>query len=126
MAANSTVMYSGIDPAGRNSSKVLAPPGGQSSIAFSGDLEAEGRCRGGSQEPLPPAALEEKPNHGTVTGPAAEAAKGVAEARPEGEGEAVEHQHTPAMGPSGKLIEEANQGVRGKVPPGGFSSGAFW
>ena len=30
--ANSTVMFSGINPEGRNSSKVLRPPGGVSSL----------------------------------------------------------------------------------------------
>ena len=30
--ANSTVMFSGINPEGRNSSKVLRPPGGGSSL----------------------------------------------------------------------------------------------
>ena len=34
MAANSTVMYSGLDPCAKSSSKVLAPPGGKSSIGF--------------------------------------------------------------------------------------------
>jgi hypothetical protein len=35
-------------------------------------------------------------------------------------------QHTPAMGPVGKVAEAAVPGGRTKVPPGGFSSGAFW
>merc|ERR1711915_609260 len=34
MAANSTVMYSGLNPDSRNSSKVLRPPGGGSSDIF--------------------------------------------------------------------------------------------
>ena len=38
--ANSTVMFSGINPEGRNSSKVLRPPGGGSSLGpFSNDCE---------------------------------------------------------------------------------------
>ena len=38
--ANSTVMFSGINPEGRNSSKVLRPPGGGSSLGpFSADCE---------------------------------------------------------------------------------------
>merc|ERR1739844_263844 len=39
MAANSTVMYSGLDPCAKSSSKVLAPPGGRSSIGFGPDPE---------------------------------------------------------------------------------------
>merc|ERR1712228_732969 len=34
MAANSTVMYSGLNPDSRNSSKVLRPPGGGSTNIF--------------------------------------------------------------------------------------------
>ena len=51
MAANSTVMYSGLDPCAKSSSKVLAPPGGKSSIGF------------GPEEDLAPAAPAE-PNQG--------------------------------------------------------------
>merc|ERR1711971_481799 len=47
MAANSTVMYSGLDPCAKSSSKVLAPPGGRSSIGF------------GPEEDLTPAAPAE-------------------------------------------------------------------
>jgi len=40
--ANSTVMFSGINPEGRNSSKVLRPPGGGSSLGpFHCDTEEE-------------------------------------------------------------------------------------
>ena len=38
--ANSTLMFSGINPDGRNSSKVLRPPGGGSSLgSFADDSE---------------------------------------------------------------------------------------
>ena len=38
--ANSTLMFSGINPEGRNSSKVLRPPGGGSSLgSFAPDCE---------------------------------------------------------------------------------------
>ena len=38
--ANSTLMFSGINPEGRNSSKVLRPPGGGSSLgSFADDSE---------------------------------------------------------------------------------------
>ena len=40
--ANSTLMFSGINPEGRNSSKVLRPPGGGSSLGpFHVDNEDE-------------------------------------------------------------------------------------
>ena len=33
--------------------------------------------------------------------------------------------YTKAMGPQGPMVEAGGKGGR-KVPPGGFSSGAFW
>ena len=40
--ANSTLMFSGINPEGRNSSKVLRPPGGGSSLGpFTSDEPEE-------------------------------------------------------------------------------------
>ena len=33
--------------------------------------------------------------------------------------------YTKAMGPQGPMVETGGKGGR-KVPPGGFSSGAFW
>ena len=43
--ANSTVMFSGINPEGRNSSKVLRPPGGGSSLGpFHCDQPEEARA----------------------------------------------------------------------------------
>jgi len=39
--------------------------------------------------------------------------------------EEEEAAHTLAMGPVGRMVEPAVLG-RTKVPPGGFSSGAFW
>merc|ERR1719508_405766 len=43
MAANSTQMFSGFNPNSRNSSKVLAPPGGGSSIMFDAPVQEEKR-----------------------------------------------------------------------------------
>ena len=34
-------------------------------------------------------------------------------------------EYTKAMGPQGPMVEAGGKGGR-KVPPGGFSSGAFW
>ena len=50
MAANSTVMYSGLDPSAKNSSKVLAPPGGRSSIGFGPEEDLASRAQA---EPIP-------------------------------------------------------------------------
>ena len=53
--ANSTVMFSGINPEGRNSSKVLRPPGGGSSLGpFHCDQPEE--TRGTKQEAAAPPA----------------------------------------------------------------------
>ena len=52
--ANSTLMFSGINPEGRNSSKVLRPPGGGSSLGpFHVDNEDEVKAA-----PAPAAAAE--------------------------------------------------------------------
>ena len=119
MAANSTVMYSGLDPSSKNSSKVLAPPGGRSSISF---------C--GGDEPVveppkeQPAAQPEEVEQVQET-KVEEVAKEVAPAQEEKVEAAEEEAHTLAMGPVGKMVEPAVLG-KTKVPPGGFSSGAFW
>ena len=39
--------------------------------------------------------------------------------------EAETETYTKAMGPQGPMVEAGGKGGR-KVPPGGFSSGAFW
>ena len=39
--------------------------------------------------------------------------------------EAETEVYTKAMGPQGPMVETGGKGGR-KVPPGGFSSGAFW
>ena len=39
--------------------------------------------------------------------------------------EAEPEEYTKAMGPQGPMVEAGGKGGR-KVPPGGFSSGAFW
>ena len=39
--------------------------------------------------------------------------------------EAEPEEYTKAMGPQGPMVDAGGKGGR-KVPPGGFSSGAFW
>ena len=39
--------------------------------------------------------------------------------------EAEPEEYTTAMGPQGPMVDAGRKGGR-KVPPGGFSSGAFW
>merc|ERR1712012_298948 len=125
MAANSTVMYSGLDPSAKNSSKVLAPPGGRSSIGFGPEEDLASRAQA---EPIPeprpegeeptdqiPVKPEEPNEEAPAEKPAAEPAKKMPE--PE--------EYTKAMGPQGPMVETGGKGGR-KVPPGGFSSGAFW
>merc|ERR1712020_169477 len=128
MAANSTVMYSGLDPCAKSSSKVLAPPGGKSSIGF------------GPEEDLAPTAPAEpspgpRPEVGDETTeqvvPKTEEPKDEVPEQPERQAvveekkEAETETYTKAMGPQGPMVETGGKGGR-KVPPGGFSSGAFW
>merc|ERR1719357_942461 len=58
MAANSTVMYSGLDPSAKSSSKVLAPPGGRSSIGFGPEEDLASKAQA---EPTPGPIPEPRP-----------------------------------------------------------------
>jgi len=121
MAANSTVMYSGLDPGSKSSSKVLAPPGGRSSISFCGGDEPAVEA-----PKEQPAAQPEEVVEQVQETKVEEVPKEVAP-DPEEKVETAEEEaaHTLAMGPVGRMVEPAVLG-RTKVPPGGFSSGAFW
>merc|ERR1712110_885600 len=127
MAANSTVMYSGLDPCAKSSSKVLAPPGGKSSIGF-GPEEDLAPSAPAEPNPEPRPEVEEETPEQVV--PQTEEPKEVVPEQPEKP--AVEEkkkseteEYTKAMGPQGPMVEMGGKGGR-KVPPGGFSSGAFW
>ena len=145
MAANSTVMYSGLDPSAKSSSKVLAPPGGRSSIGFGPEEDLASKAQAEpTPEPIPeprsifqyikcaagmvcfrpegeeptdqiPVKPEESNEEAPAEKPAAEPAKKMPETE----------EYTKAMGPQGPMVETGGKGGR-KVPPGGFSSGAFW
>merc|ERR1712018_165640 len=121
MAANSTVMYSGLDPSAKSSSKVLAPPGGKSSIGFGPEEDLTPTA---PAEPSPeprPEAGEEKTEEPKDEVPEQPEKPAVVEEKKEAEVET----YTKAMGPQGPMVETGGKGGR-KVPPGGFSSGAFW
>ena len=183
--ANSTVMFSGINPEGRNSSKVLRPPGGGSSLGpFSADCEEVATTKAEVVVPAekdevtvinlgfffivyiiyvqavveptaeaPSAAAEvaeiptpEVQPAATIPPPSAEApteeasapAVAVEEAAPAAATEEVKEAPHPAPAPV--VTEEAPAapaapstvyrppvaGVRGRVPPGGHTSGPFW
>merc|ERR1711971_274260 len=126
MAANSTVMYSGLDPCAKSSSKVLAPPGGKSSIGFGPE---EDLAPAAPAEPNPGSEVDEQTTEQVV--PKTEEPKDEVPEQPEKPAVVEEKQeaqtetYTKAMGPQGPMVEAGGKGGR-KVPPGGFSSGAFW
>ena len=163
--ANSTVMYSGINPEGRNSSKVLRPPGGGSSLGpFHSDEPetvktpaaepvveqpqvetAPAPVEVPAEAPAPapveaapepaPAAAEPAPAPEPI--PAAEqvveavAPEPVAEAAPSApEPQDQPAESAPAPAPAAPVDSSHYNppvaGVRGRVPPGGHSSGPFW
>jgi hypothetical protein len=140
MAANSTLMFSGFNPNARNSSKVLLPPGGGSSDIFG--LKEE------QPEEMVTPVQEEKANM-TVDGPStAEEAPNtnneptVEDIQPPADAPKEEFNKTPAETSVTQLPEFASPtvapsssdpsptppvaGVRGRIPPGGHSSGSFW
>merc|ERR1712020_223825 len=128
MAANSTVMYSGLDPCAKSSSKVLAPPGGKSSIGF-GPEEDLAPTAPAEPNPGPRPEVSEETTEQVV--PKTEEPKNEVAEQPEKpvvveeKKEAETETYTKAMGPQGPMVETGGKGGR-KVPPGGFSSGAFW
>merc|ERR1711923_61654 len=132
MAANSTVMFSGINQDSRNSSKVLRPPGGGSSDIFGLGDEQETQ-KTPSQENSPRDAVneiedtkEEDINVGKEESPAEEEAP---QAMQESAQENNSHSETTTseqnLQPTPTLSAPV-AGVRGRIPPGGHSSGSFW
>merc|ERR1712107_468275 len=138
--ANSTLMFSGIDPEGRNSSKVLRPPGGGSSLGPFSDLDDQQQPSvkeaAAPAAPAEPSAAEssavavEKQEPSTVQEPipvvedsTPPPAPADAPAASEPAPAAEESQAPPA--PASHYAPPV-AGVRGRVPPGGHSSGPFW
>merc|ERR1712183_556175 len=149
--ANSTVMFSGINPEGRNSSKVLRPPGGGSSLGpFSADCEEVTSTKAAPAKAEVPAPTEKV----EVVEAPSEAPSAAVEVT---ENQNIESQPPPAETPTEEtpapapVLEEAPApavaevagapaaapapstvyrppvaGVRGRVPPGGHTSGPFW
>ena len=172
--ANSTLMFSGINPEGRNSSKVLRPPGGGSSLGPFTCEEPEEASRAPVTAPAPveKEVMEDAPQPVQEPEPvavrlisdilcqvlnwlilfqpvdasppaepepvtdcpapepeAAPASNGCEEAAP-----AAQEAEVPEAAPEETVTEAAPvqapaaplAGVRGRVPPGGHSSGPFW
>ena len=137
MAANSTVMYSGFNPDSRNSSKVLRPPGGGSSDIFGlkGDPVEE---KGDSvQEDKDRVQLEETSSADKITTYSIEEKAEEADVQPLAESNDTEPATTlpepspsvtppPPSGDPSPSPAPPVAGVRGRIPPGGHSSGSFW
>ena len=181
--ANSTLMFSGINPEGRNSSKVLRPPGGGSSLGPFTCEEPEETSRAPVTAPAPveKEVMEDAPQPVQEPEPvavrlisdilcqvldwlnlfqpvdasppvepepvtdcpapepeAASASNGCEEAAPTTQEaevpEAAQEAEVPEAAPEENVTEAAPvqapaaplAGVRGRVPPGGHSSGPFW
>eukprot|EP00092_Neocalanus_flemingeri_P028520 GFUD01030972.1.p1 GENE.GFUD01030972.1~~GFUD01030972.1.p1 ORF type:complete len:152 (+),score=32.37 GFUD01030972.1:49-456(+) len=135
MAANSTVMYSGFDPNSRNSSKVLREPGGGSADIFgikevqektptmsveestvakvaSADNEKAEESNQFSSEEVP----TNPPTESSTTTPLSDMSAPAPSLAP-----APSQAPAPSHAPSPPVA-----GVRGRIPPGGHSSGSFW
>merc|ERR1712183_632852 len=144
MAANSTLMFSGFNPNSRNSSKVLRPSGGGSSDIF-GLREETKDCRTveesttleevskGSNEmaaevikdsPVEETTPDEstKPPTESSTAPPPETVENI-QPRPDVSTKPPVDSSTTPSAPS---LPPPVAGVRGRVPPGGHTSGAFW
>merc|ERR1719167_1460614 len=110
-------MYSGLNPDSRNSSKVLRPPGGGSSDIF-GLKEAPDQSKDKEQEVIDqPTDADESPEN--------------EETAPAEEGSTVEESDQTALpeAPAEPPVQTPSPpvaGVRGRIPPGGHSSGSFW
>ena len=181
--ANSTLMFSGINPEGRNSSKVLRPPGGGSSLGPFTCEEPEEASRAPVTAPAPveKEVMEDAPQPVQEPEPvavrlisdilcqvlnwlilfqsvdasppaepepvtdcpapepeAAPASNGCEEAAPAAQeaeaAPAAQEAEVPEAAPEETVTEAAPvqapaaplAGVRGRVPPGGHSSGPFW
>merc|ERR1711915_1079873 len=117
MAANSTVMYSGLNPDSRNSSKVLRPPGGGSSDIF-GLKEAPEESKD-QEVPDQPTDTDDSSNNEKVAENNDPVEEEPATEEPK-QAETIEIP-PPVQAPSPPVA-----GVRGRIPPGGHSSGSFW
>merc|ERR1712042_294799 len=117
MAANSTLMFPGFNPNSRNSSKVLRPPGGGSSDIFGvkDDQEQEKV----SETEAPNNASNEIKLEETDIVKEEDKASSASTETPPATSSVQETSATPSPCPP-------VAGVRGRVPPGGHSSGSFW
>ena len=152
MAANSTLMFSGFNPNSRNSSKVLRPPGGGSSDIFGLKVNQEEDRVDPAQEEerVDPAVQEDKDNlpveDSTTTtdevsntnddGEPGEDIQSSAETPSEESSNTPTESTTPLPESASPPVVPTSSsdpsptppvaGVRGRIPPGGHSSGSFW
>ena len=152
MAANSTLMFSGFNPNSRNSSKVLRPPGGGSSDIFGikGDQEQEQvetpvqdekdnliaedpksteEIRNNAQDEVPINANEE-PNEVPNNANAEKQSEETGSEERESEAKNFSPENSSSQEPPAAAANPSPcppvAGVRGRIPPGGHSSGSFW
>ena len=153
MAANSTLMFSGFNPNSRNSSKVLRPPGGGSSDIFGLKVNQEEDRVDPAQEEerVDPAVQEDKDNlpveDSTTTTdevsntnddgePGEDIQSSAAETPSEESSNTPTESTTPLPESASPPVVPTSSsdpsptppvaGVRGRIPPGGHSSGSFW
>merc|ERR1712013_952267 len=152
MAANSTLMFSGFNPNSRNSSKVLRPPGGGSSDIFGikGDQEQEKvdtpvqeekdnviaedpksteEMSNNAQDEVPINANEE-PNEVPNNANAQKESEETGSEERESEANNFSPENSSSQEPPAAAANPSPcppvAGVRGRIPPGGHSSGSFW
>merc|ERR1712013_359072 len=143
MAANSTLMFSGFNPNSRNSSKVLRPPGGGSSDIFGikSDQEQE-------QEKVETPVQDEKDNviaedqksteeirnnaqdEVLINANAEKQSEETGSEERESEAKNFSPENSSSQEPPAAAADPSPcppvAGVRGRIPPGGHSSGSFW
>jgi hypothetical protein len=143
MAANSTLMFSGFNPNSRNSSKVLRPPGGGSSDIFGLKVDQEEDVVDPVQEVKDNLPVEDSTTTAEVSntnddGEPREDIQSSAETPSEESGNSptlsttpLPESASPSVVPTPSSSSDPSPtppvaGVRGRIPPGGHSSGAFW
>ena len=147
MAANSTLMFSGFNPNSRNSSKVLRPPGGGSSDIFGLKLDQEEDRVDPAQEDKDNLPVEDSTTttdevsntnddgepgediQSSAETPSEESTTTPTESTtplPEYASPPVVPTQSPTQSSSNPSPTPPVAGVRGRIPPGGHSSGSFW
>ena len=129
MAASSTLMFSGFNPNSRNSSKVLRPPGGGSSDIFGLKVEETVYPVQKDNDNLP---MEDSATKEAVSTNTNDGGKPGEDIKFSAETPLEESSNTPSESTPPPVTSPSPSptppvaGVRGRIPPGGHSSGAFW